>query len=90
MLKELIAAALRGLLRELAINPRNLRIIAVMDDEESTLARLDATSMGELLNKPARKRILRVKLGNISYDIDLGSNTARGRRAIRAPKQRGL
>lgn len=93
MLKELIAAALRGLIKELAINPRNLRIVALLDHEEHLLARIDTTTMRDLLNRPAQHRVLRVKLGNIAYDIDLGGNTnQRPRRHARfgqAPKQRG-
>lgn len=73
MLKEILTMALRGIARDLAINPRNLRVSAILDDEEALLARVDAKSMGDLLRKPARKRVLRFRLGNVAYDVDLGA-----------------
>lgn len=91
MLKELLAAAIRGLARELAINPRNLRVLALLDDEEHLLLRLDAHTLKDLLSRAARKRILRFKLGNVMYDVDLGATTGdRTRRTLgSAPRQRG-
>lgn len=90
MVKELLTAALRGLAQQLAINPRNLRVLVVLDDDERTLARIDATTMRELLNEPARTRVLRFKLGNIAYDVDLGGTAGRRSKRITKVRQRGF
>lgn len=89
MLKELLTAAVKGLANQLAINPRNLRLLVLLDGEEHTAARIDAHTISDLLRSPARKRILRVKLGNLAYDIDLGSNAGRADRAPKRVRQRG-
>ena len=90
MLKEILTAAVKGLAQQLAINPRNLRVLVVLDDEENTLARIDATSVRDLLRRRAGKRVLRLKLGNVAYDIDLGSTaTSRAHSAPRRVRQRG-
>jgi len=90
MLKQLVTMALRGLVRELAINPRNIRLVALLDDEEHLLAKLDATTLQDLLRRAARKRVLRIWLGKVAYDIDLGPAVGAGRRRMgQAPRQRG-
>lgn len=90
MLKQLITLALKGLARELAINPRNIRIQAVLDEEEHLLAKIDATTLQDLLRRAARKRVLRIRMGNVAYDIDLGSATGPDRERLgSAPRQRG-
>jgi len=91
MVKELLTAALKGLAQQLAINPRNLRVLVLLDDEERTLARIDAVSMRELLNAPAQRRVLRFKLGNIAYDVDLGAVAGRRKsRSVARVRQRGF
>ena len=91
MLKQLLTLALKGLARELAINPRNIRLVALLDDEEHLLMKLDATTLRDLLRRAARKRVLRVWMGKVAYDIDLGgaSGPERSRERIGAPRQRG-
>ena len=90
MLRELLAAAIRGLARELAINPRNLRVMVLLDEEEHLLLRLDAQALRDLLRRAARRRVLRFKLGNVMYDVDLGAASGPERRSIgSAPRQRG-
>lgn len=76
MLRHLLGAALRGLADQLAINPRNLRLTVLLDDEENLLARVDAATVADLLNRAASKRVLRVKLGQVMFDFDLGSRHA--------------
>lgn len=90
MVKELLTAAIKGLAQQLAINPRNLRVLVVLDDDERTLARIDATTVRELLNEPARRRVLRFKLGNIAYDVDLGSTAGRRAPRMTRVRQRGF
>lgn len=90
MVKELLTAAIRGLAQQLAINPRNLRIVVVLDDDERTLARIDAMTVRELLNEPASRRVLRLKLGNVAYDVDLGGNAGRRTKRVTRVRQRGF
>lgn len=80
MLKEILTMAIRGAIKGLAINPRDIRIDAVIDESSTTLAKIDAQTIGELLNVAAEKRALRLKVGAISYDIDLGSKTGTTRK----------
>lgn len=90
MLKEILTAAIKGLAQQLAINPRNLRVVVVLDDDERLLARVDATTVRELLNEPAARRVLRFKLGNIAYDVDLGGTAGRRAKRITKVRQRGF
>jgi len=87
--KELIAAAARGLLRELSVNPRDLRIQCELDGQTHVLAKLDARSLQDLLAQSAHQRKLQLKLGNLVYEIALPSAGKRSRTVGRAPKQRG-
>lgn len=90
MLKEILTAAVKGLAQQLAINPRNLRVLVLLDGEENTLARVDATTVRDLLRQQASQRVLRIKLGNIAYDIDLGATgRSRAHSAPKRVKQRG-
>lgn len=87
----IIASAVRGVLRELAINPRDVRLICVLDDGEHLLARMDGLTLHQLLARASKKRVLRLKLGNVLYDFSLGpKGESRGkRRVVGAPRQRG-
>lgn len=84
---EILAAGFRGLLRELAINPRDLRIQAVLDGETHLLVRLDASTLKELMRRVARKRSLQLKFGNLIYEVEIGSSYTPP--FPKAPKQRG-
>lgn len=89
MWRALFEATIKGLARELAMNPRNLRLEAIIDGEENLLARIDASVMRDILNR-AGSRILRVRLGNVAYDIDLGTRDRPRGGKISSPKQRGV
>lgn len=90
MLKEILTAAIAGIAKQLAINPRNLRVLVLLDGDENTLARIDATTIRDLLRRRAARRVLRVKLGNIAYDIDLGSTAgSQSHSEPKRVKQRG-
>lgn len=89
MWRALFEATIRGLARELAMNPRNLRIEAIIDGEENLLARIDAAVMKDVLNR-AGSRVLRIRLGNVAYDIDLGTRQRPRSSVTSGPKQRGF
>lgn len=90
MLKEILTGLIKSVAQQLAINPRNLRVMVLLDDEENTLARIDATTFRDLLRRRAVRRVLRLKLGNVAYDIDLGSTAGSGKHgAPKRVRQRG-
>lgn len=90
MVKEILAGAIKGMARQLAINPRNLRVLVLLDEEENTLARIDATTFRDLLRQQAHRRVLRIKLGNVAYDIDLGSTMGSDKHGVpKRVRQRG-
>lgn len=88
LFKDILFSAIQGVAKELAINPRDIRFLAVIDEEEHLLARIDAHTVRDLLNRAAQMRVLRVQVGKIAYNIDLGSRRV-SRGTISAPKQRG-
>lgn len=90
MLKEILTGLIKSVAQQLAINPRNLRVMVLLDDEENTLARIDATTFRDLLRRRAARRVLRLKLGNVAYDIDLGSTAGSDKHgAPKRVRQRG-
>ena len=81
------SGALKGIMRELSINPRDIRLVCELDDIEHLLARVDAASIRDLLSRPAKKRKFVIRVGSVRYEVDL---PARGGPAVgAAPKQRG-
>lgn len=85
MFKPLLSAALRGMAQQLAINPRDVRLLLTLDGEESLLAKIDGATLADLLNRQADSRYLRIKIGQLAFDFELGAR-AGSRRPI---KQRG-
>ena len=90
MVKEILAGLIKSDAQQFDINPRNLRVLVLLDEEESTLARIDASTFRDLLRQQASRRVLRVKLGNVAYDIDLGSTAGSDKHSVpKRVRQRG-
>lgn len=89
MLWELLTMGLRGMVRELEINPRDIRIDMLLDSEQATLARIDAKAVRDLLRRAAHRRTLRVSVGKLAYDIDLGRREESPSRSASSVRQRG-
>jgi len=86
----MFAPLIRRLVEQLEINPRDLRVEAVIDEEVHTIASVDARQVSDLLWRRAGKRCLRFRFGRISYEVDLGPRVRGRSRSLSAPRQRGF
>ncbi len=71
MFRVMLEAAIRGAMEKLHMNPRNLRLYIVIEDEAHILARIDAKEVRRLLSGHTLSRKLRFTMGDVSYEVEL-------------------
>lgn len=71
MFRVMLEAAIRGAMEKLHMNPRNLRLYFIVDDEEHIIARIDARQVHNLLSRRGRDRKIRFTMGDVSYEVNL-------------------
>ncbi len=72
MFKVMIAAAISGIMQQLHMNPRNVRLYFINDEGEHIIARIDAKEVQRLMTRSRKRRALRIQMGDVAYEIELG------------------